>query len=170
MIDFLIIFKVVSAYSRRRGLNDDRLGKTLDTCRDIASGESVPASWLLRAQTLAMRWWANIGLLALLPALPLGVILALIHPGHIGDLIVAVLVGIFAAVAVAALGQAPVQTYRSHITMRAVQRLGGQATRQPLQPESRGLPKKRDFWLAAVIPATVLLIVLVLRLQYPNGP
>ncbi len=101
---------------------------------------------------------------------PLGGVLALVRPGHVGDLIGAAFVGIFAAVALAALGQVPVQTYRSHITMRGVRQMGGQATRRPMQPGSRGLPRKRDFWLAALIPDAVFVIVLVLRVRYPDGP
>jgi hypothetical protein len=117
-----------------------------------------------------MRWWANIGVLALLPGLVIGGLLAATRPGHVGDIVAAAFVGIFAAVALAALGQVPVQTYRSQITMRGVRKMGGQATRSPLQPGSRGLPRRRDFWLAALIPVAVFVIVLVLRVQYPGGP
>ncbi len=83
MIDFLIVFKVMSAYVRTRGLDTGRIQKTLETCREVGHSDPVPA--LLQAQTLAMRFWANAGLLLLLPILVIGGLLALIRPGRVGD-------------------------------------------------------------------------------------
>jgi hypothetical protein len=170
MIDFLIIFKVMTAYSRMRARETGRRQETLKACGEIGQGQTVPAVSLLDAQTLAMRFWANVGLLLLLPILVVGGLLALIRPGHVGDVVGAAFVFAFVAVSVAALGQVPVQRYRSFVTMRAAQRMGGQATRRPLPPGSRGLPRKRDFWLAMLVPITVAVIYLILRVQYPNGP
>jgi hypothetical protein len=169
VVDFLIVFKVAGAYARRRGLDVGTMQKTLATCHKVGQGHSVPASWLLRAQTLSMRFWASAGFLLLLPDLLIAGLLALIRPGHAGDIAGAVFIGIFLQIALAALCQVPVQTYRSSITMRDVRRMGGQATRSPLQSGSAGLPKKRDFWLAAFIPIILSVIYLVLRLQYPNA-
>lgn len=170
VIDFLILYNVMSAYARLRGLETSRTQKTLETCREIGHAQSVPASSLLQAQTLAMRFWSNAGLLILLPIFVVGGVLALIRPGHAGDVVGAAFVGLFAAVSAAALGQVPVQTYRSFVTMRTARRMSGTATRHPLHPGSRGLPRKRDFWLASLIPITVGVIYLILRVQYPNGP
>jgi hypothetical protein len=170
MVDFLIIFKVMSAYVRVRGPATARMQKTLETCREVGRAEPVPANSLLRAQTLAMRFWANAGVLVLLPIFVVGGLLALIRPGHAGDVVGAAFVGVFGAVSVAALGQVPVQTYRSHCTMRAVRRMGGRATLRPLPAASRGLPRKHDFWMAAMIPITAGAIYLILRVRYPNGP
>jgi hypothetical protein len=117
-----------------------------------------------------MRFWANVGLLLLLPSFVVGGLLALFRPGHAGDVVGAVFVGVFAVVSAGALSQVTVQTYRSFVTMRTVRRMDGRAARRPLTPGSRGLPRRRDFWLAALLPVLFGVIYLVLRLRYPNGP
>lgn len=75
---------------------------------------------------------------------------ALIRPGHTGKMIGDSLSGIFVALMLAALAQVPVQRYSSFATMRGVYRMLGHATTRPLPSGSRGLPKRRDFWLGAL--------------------
>ncbi len=40
----------------------------------------------------------------------------------------------------------------------------------PLPLGSRGLPRKRDFWLATLVAIAFGATYLVLRVKYPNGP
>lgn len=169
MTDFLIIFKFGTAVARFGGERAVGMLKPLAVCRDVARRKAVPATDLLAAQVLAARWWSNLGLLLIVPLFLVFIVGAIVRPGHIGREIGAYIIFLFVATAACAFGQVPVQTYRMWRTRRGIRAMGSQARRRPLPPDSGGLPKRRDFWLAVAIPLIAFGVALYVGLRARGG-
>lgn len=169
MMDFLIIFRFGSAVARFGGERATGMLKPLALCRDVARRKDVAATDLLAAQVFAGRWWSNLGLMLILPLFLVFIVGAIVRPGHQGREIGAYIIFLFVAIAACAFGQVPVQIYRMWRTRRGIRAMGSQARRRPLPPDSDGLPKRRDFWIAVAIPLIAFGVALYVGLQARGG-
>ena len=169
LMDFLIIFKFGSAVARFGGERAAGMLKPLALCRDVARRKDVPATDLLAAQVLAGRWWSNLGLTLIVPTFLVVIVGAIVRPGHLGREIGAYIIFLFVAMAACAFGQVPVQIYRMWRTRRGIRAMGSQAQRRPLPPDSGGLPRRRDFWIAAALPLIAFGVALYVALRERGG-
>ena len=84
---------------------------------------------------------------------PVGGVAAVLHSSRTGRHVAAgVLLALGCMVACAA-SQVVTQSLRYWGTLHGMRRMGGRAVREPLPSDSFGLPKPRDFWVAAAVAA-----------------
>ena len=131
-----------------------------EACRQVASGDGIPASMLFIAQDFAVRVWWRVGMAAILLVFPVIGVTAALRPGRVGtDISVAITFGL-ASVAAVAVGQAGMIRYRSYQTRRSLWTPHDKPQANPALSGMNGQPHKADFWVMSAFALGVSAILI----------
>ncbi|MBO0823401.1 MAG: hypothetical protein J2P27_06020 [Actinobacteria bacterium] len=140
-----------------------------EVCSQVARRDQLPAGVLFTAQDFAARVWSRAAMAALLLAFPVGFALGISAQLRWGMAETA-LSWLFYAIGTAmivALAQMGLIRYRSNQNRRWWTREKS-SPEQPLPEGSDGLPKRSDFWLAALLAVAAFLILLYASTRSPH--
>jgi hypothetical protein len=145
--------------SLHKGLRH-RLGEMPGECALVARGVQLPARRLQLAESFAAGVWWRASMALILLAFPVLGIAAALHPGRFGRQVAAGLILLLGCMAMIALLQLGVLSFRAGQTSWHLAQAGPGAEDEPLPRGSMGLPSRADFWVVLIIAVAVFGILL----------
>jgi hypothetical protein len=167
LLDYWLAYRLRFLALRARWTRaQDGRGDWPEACAQVADGREVSPRDRVRAQIFATRIWYRCALASLVVLLGNGFLGLAFPKGHQRDLVLDIsLIWLF--IAVIAIAEAGSISWRLSWTRRFVQR-GGLGLDAPDYLLRRGRPRRRDFWVAAVVAVVVVAALLWLSV-HPSG-